>query len=71
VLKELEASDRSAPARKLAEDLPLFSAARLETKLKKNILEEALDAIDPDALAPREALELFYKLKTLRQEKKG
>jgi DNA mismatch repair protein MutS len=28
VLAELEASDRAAPARKLIDDLPLFSAAR-------------------------------------------
>jgi DNA mismatch repair protein MutS len=70
VLKELEASDRSAPARKLADDLPLFSAARAEPKAKKSGLEEALDAVDPDALAPREALEALYKLKTLRKQEK-
>jgi DNA mismatch repair protein MutS len=71
VLKELEAADRSAPARKLADDLPLFSAVRpTESKVKKNVLEEALDAVDPDALAPREALEELYKLKALRKQEK-
>lgn len=70
VLKELEASDRSAPSRKLAEDLPLFSAVRAEPKPKKSGLEEALDAVDPDALAPREALEALYKLKALRKDGK-
>lgn len=70
VLQELEASDRSAPARKLADDLPLFSVARAEPKAKKSGLEEALDAVDPDALAPREALDALYKLKTLRKREK-
>ena len=71
VLKELEASDRSAPARKLADDLPLFSAVRAEPQRKKSGLEEALDAVDPDALAPREALEALYRLKALRSRKDG
>lgn len=70
VLQELEASDRSAPARKLADDLPLFSVAKAEPKTKKSGLEEALDAVDPDALAPREALDALYKLKTLRKREK-
>jgi DNA mismatch repair protein MutS len=30
-------------------------------------LEDALDAVDPDRLTPREALEALYRLKTLRQ----
>jgi DNA mismatch repair protein MutS len=70
VLKELEASDRSAPARKLAEDLPLFSAVLAEPRAKKSVLEEALDAVEPDALAPREALEELYRLKALREDGK-
>jgi DNA mismatch repair protein MutS len=31
-------------------------------------LEEALAAIDPDALTPREALDALYRLKTLLAE---
>ncbi len=71
VLKELEASDRSAPVQKLADDLPLFSAARPASNPKNNGLEEALDAVDPDALAPREALDALYKLKMLRKQEKN
>jgi DNA mismatch repair protein MutS len=37
-----------------------FSSAPVETH---DPLREALDAIDPDTLSPREALELLYKLK--------
>ena len=29
---------------------------------------EALDAIDPDGLTPREALEALYRLKALRRQ---
>lgn len=71
VLAELEAANRGSPAQKLADDLPLFSAARPEPQPKKSGLEEALDNVDPDALAPREALDALYKLKTLRKQDKS
>jgi DNA mismatch repair protein MutS len=70
VLAELEAVNRGSPAQKLADDLPLFSAARPQPKPKKSGLEDALDAVDPDALAPREALDALYKLKALRKREK-
>lgn len=70
VLSELEAANRGSPAQKLADDLPLFSAARPTSAPRKNVLEEALDAVDPDALAPREALDALYKLKALRKSDK-
>jgi DNA mismatch repair protein MutS len=70
VLAELEAANRGSPAQKLADDLPLFSAARPQPQPKKNGLEEALDKVDPDALAPREALDALYKLKMLRKQEK-
>ncbi len=71
VLAELEALNRGSPAQKLADDLPLFSAARPQLKPKKSGLEDALDAVDPDALTPREALDALYKLKALRKQEKG
>ena len=71
VLAELEAANRGSPAQKLADDLPLFSAARPVATPRKNVLEEALDAVDPDALAPREALDALYKLKALRKSGKS
>jgi DNA mismatch repair protein MutS len=71
VLAELEASDRSAPARKALRDLPLFTAARAEAPPSDGIAE-ALDAIDPDALTPRAALDALYRLKSLgKKNKKG
>jgi DNA mismatch repair protein MutS len=68
VLAELEAANRGSPAQKLADDLPLFSATRPQPQ--KSELEEALDKVDPDALAPREALDALYKLKALRKQEK-
>jgi DNA mismatch repair protein MutS len=70
VLAELEAANRGSPAQKLADDLPLFSAARPQSQPKQRGLEEALDKVDPDALAPREALDALYKLKMLRKQEK-
>jgi DNA mismatch repair protein MutS len=42
----------------------LFVAPRTEAPPESPALE-ALRALDPDALSPREALQLLYRLKTL------
>jgi DNA mismatch repair protein MutS len=69
ILSELERSDRESPKRTLVDDLPLFAAAPVRTppapagEAKVDALREALAAIDPDAMAPREALEALYRLK--------
>jgi DNA mismatch repair protein MutS len=68
VLAELEASDRSAPARRLIDDLPLFSAARREDPAP-DPFNQAFDALDPDALTPKEALEALYRLKAVKKAK--
>ena len=68
VLAQLEASDRKVAARGF-DDLPLFSATRGAAS-EKDALGSALDVVDPDTLAPREALEALYKLKALRADKK-
>jgi len=69
LLAELEAGDRRQPVEKLVADLPLFAlkeepAPPLEPMPPKDDkLAEALNALDPDALTPREALEALYRLK--------
>jgi DNA mismatch repair protein MutS len=68
VLAELEASDRAAPAQKLIDDLPLFSVAR-NVPPPADPLLEAMKALDPDALTPKEALEALYRLKGLLKRK--
>jgi DNA mismatch repair protein MutS len=47
------------------DDLPLFAAAAAHEEDKVDPLRAALDAIDADALSPREALEQLYHLKQL------
>ncbi|MBL8549828.1 MAG: DNA mismatch repair protein MutS [Hyphomonadaceae bacterium] len=64
VLARLEAG-RGGKFAALKEELPLFVAAAPEEEAKPSELEELLKATDVDALSPREALDLVYKLKGL------
>jgi DNA mismatch repair protein MutS len=68
VLAQLEAEDRISPARKLIDDLPLFAAARpaappASADSGRDALIEALAALHPDEMSPRDALEALYALK--------
>ncbi len=66
VLHQLEASERSSPVNALVDDLPLFAATAPPAQPEPDPLAESLDAIDPDRLTPREALEALYRLKSVR-----
>ena len=69
ILSELEKSDREAPKRALVDDLPLFCrqhAPGARACSKPDVLREALDALDPDQMTPREALDALYRLKAQR-----
>jgi DNA mismatch repair protein MutS len=50
------------------DDLPLF-AAGAESEQQTDALAEALAAIEPDSLSPREALDALYRLKRLLAER--
>ncbi len=68
VLAKLEAQDRGQTARALADDLPLFAvpsraAAEPSPPSEAEQLIEALAALHPDEMSPREALEALYALK--------
>ena len=68
VLAQLEAQDRTSPAHRLIDDLPLFAAARPaapppERDAALTAVVEALAALHPDEMTPREALEALYALK--------
>jgi DNA mismatch repair protein MutS len=68
VLAKLEAQDRGATARALVDDLPLFAvpsraASEPQPPSPADDLIAALEAIHPDDLSPREALEALYALK--------
>lgn len=66
VLALLQSGEKSAALSKLADDLPLFTNAAPEPPTQRSELEDMLAALDPDALTPREALDLLYKLKAMR-----
>jgi DNA mismatch repair protein MutS len=70
VLAKLEAQDRGQTARALVDDLPLFavpSRAATEAAPPSEVeqLMEAVKALHPDEMSPREALEALYRLKSL------
>jgi DNA mismatch repair protein MutS len=67
VLAELEATDRSAPRRRMVDDLPLFAAApRPVVAPPPDPVLDLLDGMDPDDMTPREAHEALYALKARR-----
>ncbi len=81
ILGELERGDREGSARATLarlDDLPLFAArpepARASAPEPEpaaaDALRTALDAIDPDDLTPRAALEALYRLKRARAEER-
>jgi DNA mismatch repair protein MutS len=76
VLAQIEAEDRVSPARRLIDDLPLFSSARAaapppQTDSALSSLVEALAALNPDDMSPRDALEALYALKAQLAKAKG
>jgi DNA mismatch repair protein MutS len=71
VLEVLEKGEQSGAVTRLADDLPLFAAAPARpasgsAKAKESEVEKALDAINPDELTPKQALELIYELRRLK-----
>ena len=71
ILAELERSDRERPKRALVDDLPLFAAAPKPAApaAASDPLRQTLDALDPDEMTPRNALEALYRLKRASKER--
>ena len=68
VLGVLEKGAQGGALARLADDLPLFSAARRRAEPApphESAAEALLRDTRPDELTPREALELLYRLKAL------
>ncbi|WP_412774735.1 DNA mismatch repair protein MutS [Nitrobacter sp.] len=68
VLAKLEAQDRGSTVRALVDDLPLFAVPSRATEESAPSgetpqLVEALKALHPDEMSPREALDALYALK--------
>ena len=70
VLATIEAGEQGSALVRLAEDLPLFRAARRQAPEppRRSALEEAVRELDPDRLTPRQALDLVYGLKDLLED---
>jgi len=68
VLGHLEGGERAGIAKDLADDLPLFAATQKQAPRKSSGpsgTEQALQALNPDELTPKQALEALYELKAL------
>ncbi|HVJ42254.1 MAG TPA: DNA mismatch repair protein MutS [Dongiaceae bacterium] len=68
VLATLEKGEQASALTRLADDLPLFTAAVAQAPRQlseSNAVEAALKAINPDELTPRAALEELYRLRGL------
>lgn len=68
ILELLEKNEKAKALKTLADDLPLFSESQMSAE-KENIaakqqkIIDALNAVNPDELSPKEALEKWYELK--------
>jgi DNA mismatch repair protein MutS len=75
VLTLLEKSDKAPDGDALLTELPLFAAARPTSFVPesgaKSAIEEALEAMRPDELTPKAALEALYRLKELARKDHG
>ena len=71
ILAILESGEQRGALARLADDLPLFNVtAGKRPPPEPAPLQLALAAIEPDALSPKAALELIYRLKKLSNEDK-
>jgi len=77
VLAQLESVDRTSPARRLIDDLPLFAAAARPSAPAPHMDDAmaaviaTLAALNPDEMSPRDALEALYALKLTAAKKDG
>ncbi|RJF94244.1 DNA mismatch repair protein MutS [Sphingomonas cavernae] len=66
VLKKLEAGRAQTGGLAAGlDDLPLFAAMAAPAEEDKDVLRDALNMLDADALTPREALDALYRLKAI------
>ena len=69
VLDALEHDKKNKKMNDLADDLPLFAALQKKVDQEEvkhsSAAEDALKALNPDEMTPKEALEKLYELKAL------
>jgi DNA mismatch repair protein MutS len=61
----LDRLENEKAARGRLDDLPLFAVMEPTAPPMRSVVDEAVAALDPDAMSPREALEALYRLKGL------
>ena len=69
VLRQLEEGEVSGKASRLIDDLPLFAVAAKQQgreQRSSDPVSEAISALNPDEMTPREALEALYELRRLQ-----
>jgi DNA mismatch repair protein MutS len=71
VLARLEADQTTGTGGGALDDLPLFAAVSSQPDITPSPLVDAVNAINPDELTPRSALELLYRLKEIAREETG
>jgi DNA mismatch repair protein MutS len=69
VLRALEEGREGHKPLARIDDLPLFAERAAAPPPRASAVEEALRGADPDALSPKEALDLLYRLKRLLKDK--
>ena len=68
-MKTLEKKPNNQKIVSIENDLPLFAALHQEEEQEKQTpLMAALEALNPDNLTPREALDKIYELKLLYKD---
>lgn len=67
ILDMLENQDNGANAKMLT-DLPLFSHTPPQKKLEKNPVVAMVEALQPDELTPRQAIDFMYQLKKVAKD---
>jgi len=69
VLAKLEAGrEKTGGLAAGLDDLPLFAAAQEAEEEARDALRDEIERLDVDALSPREALDMLYRLKALARE---
>ncbi len=68
VLSRLEADQAKSQSGGALDDLPLFAAAAPAVAAEPSALLAAVDAINPDELTPRSALDLIYHLRQIARD---
>jgi DNA mismatch repair protein MutS len=69
VLEQRSAGTASSSQKaSVLDDLPLFAHQPAPTPKSKDPIHEALDAVRPDDMTPKQAIEALYELKKLRDD---